>query len=569
MTPYSISRSVLLTATLLSACAAANPSPSAGPTFSHSVLSGRYGPSGAFADFLTGQFASSENDLDFAAVAYLHALAADPSDPDLLQEAFRACLLTDRKEAVRLAHQLPDNPAAQLLLADEDASAGHWDAAERRFRALPAQGPLQILQPLLIAWAQQGAGRTDAALATLRPHIEGTKLRGVYALHAALMADLAGRTAEAQRLYSIAESDQGAINLRLAQILASWQMRQGLEPEAEKTLSALNAGEELGMAVPALAEASRGRAIGRATDGIAEAYLALAGSIRQQEGAEFSLVLLRLALDLRPDLTAARLLLAESMDNGHHPEIASRILSDIPATDPLIAIVQLHRASLAEREGNTDQALRLLDELAADYPTRPEPLVQKGDLLRSKNRFPEAIAAYSDAIERAKPPAAKDWPLFYARAIAYERSHQWPEAQTDFQEALTLAPDQPYVLNYLGYSWTERDENLADAKEMIERAAALRPNDGAIVDSLGWVLLRQGDSAGAVKQLEHAVELQPEDPTINGHLGDAYWAVGRRLEARYQWNRALTLNPEPEDLARIEGRLKQADASIAPAKSEP
>jgi len=569
MTPYSIRRSILLAATLLSACAAANPGPSAGPAIGHGAFSSRTSPNGAYTNFLIGQYAASENDFDLAADAYLRALAADPTDPNLLQEAFRACLLTDRKEAVRLAHELPDNPAAQLLLADEDVSNGRWDSAARRFRGLAPQGPMQILQPLLVAWSEQGAERTDTALAILRPHIDGQKLRGIYALHAALIADLAGRTAEAQKFYRIADSDHGAINLRMTQVLASWQMRQGLEPEAEKTLSALNDGEELGMAVPALAQASRARVVNRAADGIAEAYLAMAGSIRQQENSEFAIVLLRLALDLRPDLTTARLLLTDAVDNGHHPEAAVRILTDVATNDPLIAVVQLHRAALAQRMGNPEEAIRLLDELAAAYPTRPEPYTQKGDLLRAKNRLPEAIAAYSEAIARVKEPRAKDWPLFYARAIALERSHQWPEAEADFKQALTLAPDQPYVLNYLGYSWTERGENLGDAKQMIERAAALRPNDGAVVDSLGWVLLRQGNAADAVKQLERAVELQPEDPTINGHLGDAYWAVGRRLEARYQWNRALTLNPEPEDVARIEDRLKQADASPGPAKSEP
>ena len=128
--------------------------------------------------------------------------------------------------------------------------------------------------------------------------------------------------------------------------------------------------------------------------------------------------------------------------------------------------------------------------------------------------------------------------------------------------ALNLAPDQPYVLNYLGYSWTEQGRNLARARQMIERAVEQRPSDGAIIDSLGWVMLRQGDYDGAVKSLEHAVELLPEDSTINGHLGDAYWAAGRRQEALFQWRRALNLNPDPEDVPKLQAKLRESEQAL-------
>ena len=119
-----------------------------------------------------------------------------------------------------------------------------------------------------------------------------------------------------------------------------------------------------------------------------------------------------------------------------------------------------------------------------------------------------------------------------------------------------MAPDQPYVLNYLGYSWADMGQHLSQARDMIEKAAQRRPNDGAIVDSLGWVMLRQGDTDDAVRTLERAVELEPEDAAINGHLGDAYWAAGRKLEATYQWRRALTFNPEPADAVKLEAKLQ-------------
>ncbi|MEJ0018941.1 MAG: tetratricopeptide repeat protein [Acetobacteraceae bacterium] len=182
--------------------------------------------------------------------------------------------------------------------------------------------------------------------------------------------------------------------------------------------------------------------------------------------------------------------------------------------------------------------------------------MREGDSLRGKQRFAEAIGAYDRAIERIATAGPTDWLAYYNRGICYERSRQWGRAEADFKYALTLAPDQPFVLNYLGYSWADMGQNLPQAREMIEKAVQRRPNDGAIVDSLGWVMLRQGQIADAVRTLERAVELDPEDSSINSHLGDAYWAAGRKLEATYQWRRALIFNPEPDDVAKIEAKLQ-------------
>ncbi len=173
-----------------------------------------------------------------------------------------------------------------------------------------------------------------------------------------------------------------------------------------------------------------------------------------------------------------------------------------------------------------------------------------------KHRYTEAIAAYDRVIARIRQSSPNDWVVWYSRGIAYERTGQWTRAEADFNHALELSPDQPSVLNYLGYAWADMGRNLDRARDMIQRAAAHRPNDGAITDSLGWVLFRQGNVAEATKQLERAVGLEPEDPTITEHLGDAYWASGRKIEAQYQWRRALTLGPSPEDAVKLEAKIK-------------
>jgi tetratricopeptide (TPR) repeat protein len=551
-------RSLLLTVSLLSACAVSDLIASGAQ-----ANSAPQQPTGVYGAYLAGRFAEKQDDLGYAALELLEANRSDPDNVDIRKQAFIACVLDGRPEAAGLAAQLPNDPAALLFLADQDAAAGRWDQAEQRFRSLPNTGLTQLVRPLLIAWAQQGGGHTDAALATLQPLVEGENVRGVFALHSALIADLAGRDTDAARLYRIAQQEYGGINVRLAQILASWQARQGDTDAAKQTLESVTlAGQTLDIILPGLMAQMTTRPVMSPTDGIAEAYLALAGSLHQQESPGFTLFLLRLALDLRPSFTAARLLVADALEGAQHPANALEALLPVPDNDPLFGLVELRRAALEQRLGNTDEAIRLLEQLASQNPKSTEPLVQIGDILRAAGRFTDAVKAYDRAIARIGQPSRADWSLFYSRAIAYDRAHEWDKAEADLKHALQLSPDEPYVLNYLGYSWTEQGRNLEQAKQMIDKAAELRPNDGAILDSLGWVLLRLGNPTEAIRWLEQAVEIESQDATINGHLGDAYWAAGRKLQAQFQWRRALTMNPEPDDAAKLQAKLRDAATSV-------
>ena len=540
---------------LLSTVAAADPElapKSKGPAVGRQVHAGATGA------YLNARFAASHADPEQAAGSYLRALEADPSSPELLLGAFVASLLSGRPEAVTLARRLPANQEAQYLLAAVDARAGKWDAARQRFSSLPRQGVTQLLQPLLVAWAEQGAGRTDAALATLRPFADGNTFRGIYMLHMALIADQAGRIGEAERLYTLARSLFAPNNLRLAQIIASWEARQRRPDAARQILLGLSEGQDdMALVLPALIARDTARPVATPLQGIADAYLALAVALRQQNANDFAQIMLRLALDLRPDFTEARILMAEAQLVGKHPAQALEMLAMVPANDPLSPIIRLQRARLLDRLGRTDPALLELDAMSREFPSSPLPEIQKGDLLRAKLRFADAVAAYDRAISRLTVPRRSAWPLFFSRGVAHERAKQWPQAEADLQRALELAPDQPAVLNYLGYTWADQGIRLAEARRMIERAIEQEPKDPAIIDSLGWVMLRQGHADDAELLLEQAVDLQPEDPTINSHLGDAYWAVGRRLEAVFQWRRALTLNPEPAEKARLEARLRE------------
>jgi len=569
-------RLAILPLALLAACASGVPA-AQGPDQQAPRVAGTYRPSGAFGAYLAGRLAASEMDTATASQEFNRALAADPNNPELLQRAFLATL-ADGRDASALARRVlqrdPQALVATLDLVVEDAKSGRFDRAETRLRAMPRQGAGQLLQPLLLAWAQVGRNQPDAALATLRPLTEGVRFRGTFAIHAGLIADLAGRPAEAERFFRLALAEGGGQSLRLAEIVAGFEARQGRAEQARRLLAELSAGsDDVAMVEANLAADLGRRAVRDARDGMAEALLGLAGALRQQEASEFALLLLRLALELRPDFGPATIMLADLLESDRRYEQASSVLATVGSSSPYAPMAQLRAAVLLDRLDRTAAALSALESLASAYPTRPEPYARMGDILRARSRFAEAARAYDRAIARLGPPERGQWTLYYARGIAHERSKDWPRAERDFLTALDLSPDQPYVLNYLGYSWVEQGKELERARRMIERAVELRPHDGHIVDSLGWVLFKLGDHRAAVRWLERAVELEPRDAVINDHLGDAYWAVGRQAEARFQWRRALNLGAEAADIPRIEAKLRDGltvpPAAIAVAPAAP
>lgn len=385
-------------------------------------------------------------------------------------------------------------------------------------------------------------------------------------LNAALIADAAGDTNDAAQLYTAINS--GSPNLRLAQILASWQARQGQTSQAQAELAALvEAHPDLAIALPALRMEVNKPVIGTAAQGMAEAYLTLAGSLNQQQAQFLRTVFLRFALQLRPDLSAARLLLADTQTGtpdqttGPTPvqmQNALDTLAPIPQSDALYAPAAVQQANLLAGLNRTDDAAALMRGLLAENPGDPGLLGNIGDILRAGNQCPAALPYYNQAIAALGPnPPGEAWTLYFDRGICTDQTGHWDQAQPDMNTALALSPNQPYVLNYLAYSWALHGVKLDQAKAMLSRAVGLDPNDGAVIDSLGYVEMRQGDTQHALALLIQAVQLSPDDAEVNGHLGDAFWQAGLKLQADYQWQRALSLKPSPKLAAELQGKITQ------------
>jgi tetratricopeptide (TPR) repeat protein len=542
---------VMLTA-LLSACAGAVPSGAA----DYPAASGAYGA------FLAARYADSQNDPAAATRYYTQALRADPANPALLSEGFLAALLAGSPRAQTLAVQVPGNALATMLLGNQAALQGNFGQAIQQFSSLPQDDLSGVIKPLLVAWSQFGQGNAQAALTGLGPQFNSGAFGAVYVLNAGLIADASNDDKDATQLYAAVQTEQP--DLRMAEILASWYARQGNLAEASGQLAALAAAHpDLQIALPGLQAQMSQPVINTATQGLAEAYLTLAGSLDQPSQRFLCVTFLRFALALRPDLSAARLLLANTQAGGTSPSVldmqnALATLQPIATTDALYGPAALQQANLLAALNRPSEAVALLNGLIAASPADPELLDDAGDLLRGAGQFAAAIGYYDKAIAAlGNPPPSGAWTLYFDRGICEDQLNNWTQAEPDMLQARSLAPNQPYVLNYLGYSWAQRGENLPQAKAMLTQAAQMDPADGAVIDSLGYVNLRQGDTKAAVALLTQAVELDPDDAEVNAHLGDAYWQNGQKLQADYQWQRALALKPDDKLRAGITAKLQQ------------
>jgi Flp pilus assembly protein TadD len=415
-----------------------------------------------------------------------------------------------------------------------------------------------------------GRQRPQAALQAIDALGELKGVQTLRDLHAALLADFADRLDDAEKSYKAVIGDQQRLTWRTVELAGNFFERHQRVEEARRLYERLATADQGGdVAVQALARLTKGEIPGRIItsprDGVAEALFDLASILDQRETLDASLVYAQMALDLRPDFPLAQMLIAEIDEEQHHIADALALYRAVDAKSSLGWSARLRVASALDALDRTDEAAAELTRMAAERPHDPEPFVELGDILRGHSRFAEAVDAYEKAIARVDHIEPRHWRLFYSRAVALERSGQWPRAETDLQRALELQPEQPLVLNYLGYTWIDKGVNLDRALTMIKRAVELRPNDGYIVDSLGWAYYRLGDFANATQLLEHAIELLPEDPTINDHLGDAYWQRGRLVEARYQWRRALQFKPEADQVKSIETKIDQGIAKVPAA----
>jgi tetratricopeptide (TPR) repeat protein len=532
----------------------------------------------ASGSYLAARHAGQQRDAAAAAAYYRAALKRDPNNGELLDRVFLAFLVDGEvDEAVKFAERVAqadkNDRVARLVLGVNSLKRKQY-APARRDLAQSIRGPItDLTATLLSAWSSLGANDSKGAIAAI-DHLAGPEWYAIFKdLHAGLIYDVAGNQKEAgKRLERAYKLDSTA--LRVVQAYGSWVSRNRSPKDAmtvfetfDKTLprhplvveamDKLKAGEKL----PPL--------VANVQAGAAEALYGLGASLGRRGGEDLGLVYLQLSLFLSPNHPLALLSLADLYESLKKPELAIKIYDRVPPSSPLHRNAAIQMAANLDSLDRADEAQKHLEALIKQNPDDLEAIMALGNVLRGHKKFAECANVYSKGVSTIQKPEKANWVVFYFRGICHERSKQWAKAEADLMKALELFPDQPHVLNYLGYSWIDQGIKLDEGMEMIKKAVQQRPDDGYIVDSLGWAYYRLGNYEEATKQLERAIELKPEDPTINDHLGDAYWRIGRVLEARFQWAHARDLKPDAEELPKIEEKLKEGlpDETSSQAKA--
>jgi tetratricopeptide (TPR) repeat protein len=523
---------------------------------------------------MAGQQALKDLRTDEAARYFSDAAQNDWDNPVLIERAFIALAADGQigkasSTARRMLELDPANELAELVVAAEALKERRYGAAVRQLSKISQDSFSGITAGILRAWALIGDNRADEAQA-LMEELGANGLDEFLVFHRALMAEAAGDTELALELAGRAFEAEPYV-ARMAEVYARMLANAGRFDEA---LDVLDAFESEGLSHPIISivresvEAGRRPGVFAANVqvGAAEMFHGIGVALSRDGSADLALVFLRLGVYLDPGSDVISLALGQLLDVASQHQAANQIYDAIPVNSPMKPMAVVRVAQNLDVTGDRAEAIRRLRNIVATRPHDLDAVSALGDLLRYDEDYLAAADAYGKALEITGGESPADWRFYYVRGIAYERAKQWPKAEADFLKALELNPDQPQVLNYLGYSWIDQDMHLDRALEMIEQAVAAQPQDGYIIDSLGWAFFKLDRMDEAVETLERAVMLLPNDPEINDHLGDAYWKVGRKLEARFQWNIARSVDEAGNVAERVEPKLAEG---LAPAAKTP
>lgn len=533
----------------------------------------------SFGRYLSGRFAEEQGDTGKGIPFLRESLKHDPNNKEILASLYRMLVLAGNvDEAMPLASKLETTKVVEegsefspaMLLAVEDVKHERYAQASKRLDAIHKAGFNSLLVPLLQAWLKYGQQQIAAPLEAkdIMPdaHII---LPHVY-LNTALINDLSGYDAQAQKQYESAVKDVRIEPFRAVEALANYYTRKDMKQKREQVVNDyLSAHGDSFLADELLNDTGQSKKlVTNATEGVAEVFYTMANIFHGVRAPADEIATLHLALYLRPDFPSAQFLLANTYELAQDFHSAAETYKSINTKSPYFERGRIRSVYDESELGNKEEALAKLDTIAREKPHDVDALLAKGDILRASNRFKEAEAVYSEASDRVgSAPSKRHWIIFFSRGTCYERLGQWDKAEADMKKALALNPGEPDVLNYLGYSWLTLHVHLAEAKKMIEEAYDARPEDAHIIDSMGYSFYVSGDFSSAQEYFEQALERTPNDPTVNDHLGDTYWQQGRKTEARFQWERALGDDPDADTEKSLKTKLAKGLAAIHPIQA--
>lgn len=515
-------------------------------------------------NYLASLFAQDHHDWKNADLFLERVLSASPNDEQMLKRAMILAMGSGQYDraatyAARVSSINADDTLVHLFLAVDHFKKKEYALASQSLEHMEQGGLTQFIWPLMESWAKAGEGINNT---------QELSENSIHIYHAILIADFLGEHEHIEELLAQARSHD--LTLQDMERIADIYAHIGKKEEAQKLYKAI-IGEwpENKHAAQKLNDLEAGKdvkifeTVNAAEHGVAEAMYDMARLLYAEYSDESARLFAHMALYLNPAQNEVKLLLADIMARNKQYDQAITFYRAISKDDPQYMEARRSAADILEDEGHIEDALTELNTMVTEFGD-VESLIQIGDVYRRNEEFGQAIASYNRVQDMLGGDIPREyWHVLYARGMSYEQAGQWDKAESDLQAALNFQPDHPYVMNYLGYAWADQGVNLKRSLEMIRKAAELRPYDGYIIDSLGWVLYRMDEFEQAVPALEKAVQLLPYDPVINDHLGDAYWRVGRKMEARFQWERSRN---HSEDSALTENLNHKLEAGLETIK---
>jgi len=519
-----------------------------------------------FGEYLTGRHALFNHQYDVAADNYLEAIKQDPENIELMQFSLSVFIAAGRFEDAffvneKLKEMDAQNEVSNILDFFNKTKNKSYIEALIDIDELSSTGIMNLIKPFFRAWIDAAEGSTSEINAVVNSFEEENNFNFFNFFQAGLIYEYLEDFEKAESFYAQALNERGLLNLRAVEAYGKILEKNG---KTEKAISILEdyidqapANEQLKATLIEVRNDEQFEPFVSSLDeGFAEIFYTVSTILMQDNVKSIATNFLQYAAFFKPEFPLVHFLQAQIFESDQYYRGAQNEFDKIKTDSPLYFQSKLQRAWLYNDMDRPEETIAALLKLEKEYPDNREVLNSIAEFYRMNERFAEAIPAYSKVIDNIEEENVRDWIIYYTRGIVFDQEKRWAEAEMDFKKALEIRPEQPMVLNYLAYSWVDRGLNYVEAKKMLIRAVELRPNDGYIVDSLGWALYKMGDYEEAVPVLERAAQLETQDWAINDHLGDAYWTVGRKNEARFQWRHALSLSPDEDKIDLIKSKIK-------------
>ncbi len=523
-----------------------------------------------YGNYLAGRVAHIRQDYDRAAHYYVKSIEKGMVNEDILGKTY--IILTSKgniKEAVKyanIARQKGDNNSfIDLINAIHEFKSGNYRLSRSILNNINETTYKKLISPLFSAWTYVAEGDYTGAIDSLKS-LKDKEVEAIYHLHAGMIAEQFNKTTEAEKHYKkIIDDKANDISFRALQLISNFLVRNHKKDEAISLIGRYYGASNIKEMLSSLnkkikqSDSSIKPIVKTAELGVGEVFLEIALLFKSvPAGYEYAQIYMAISEYFNSNNDVTKIAMADIFEERFLLDKANIYYDSIKKDSEMYYPAQMKKANNLTSSEKYDEAIVVLKKLLKSNPKNFQILFNLGDALRISDKQEEAIKYYNQAIDAIFYESEKYWPVYYALAVSYDKNNEWLKAEQSLEKALELSNRHPQVLNYLGYSWLKNDTNIDKAVSYIVEAYEKEPNDGVIIDSLGWVYFKTGDYTNAIIYLEKASELNPQNAIISDHLGDAYWCGGRKNEAIFQWKQALNQKEEKEELnlKKVKNKIK-------------